>query len=43
MPPDVRSWKQNAKISVDGKIATKYSWRELIMKDGSTRKLEKTE
>ena len=43
MPKEIRSWKQNAKVSVEGKIATKYTWRELIMKDGTTKKLENTE
>lgn len=43
MPKDVRSWKQNAKISVQGKIATKYTWREIVLKDGTSKKLENTE
>ena len=43
MPDDVRSWKQNAKITVDGRIATKVTWRDLVMKDGTPHRLEKTE
>ena len=43
MPKDIRSWKQNASITVDGKIATKTTYRDLVLKDGTTKRLENTE
>ena len=41
MPDDVRSWKQNSKIQVQGNIAKKTTIRTLKMKDGQERKLDK--
>ena len=35
MPKDVRSWKQNSKIVMEGKTAIKTTIRSLRMKDGS--------
>ena len=43
MPDDVRSWKQNSKIQVQGNVAKKTTVRVLKMKDGTDRNLEKTE
>ena len=43
MPDNVRSWKQNAKISVVGDTAKKTTTRKLVMKDGTDREIEKTE
>ena len=36
MPPNVRSWKQKAKVNMKGMTATKITTRELKMKDGTT-------
>jgi len=35
MPDNVRSWKQNSKIQVQGNQATKTTVRTLKMKDGT--------
>ena len=43
MPDDVRSWKQNSKIQVQGNIAKKTTIRTLKKKDGSEQIMEKTE
>ena len=44
MPRDnIRSWRQNARITVDGRNATKVTYREILFKDGQTRKIEKTD
>jgi len=43
MPDDVRSWKQNSKIQVQGNIAKKTTIRTLKMKNGSEEIKEKTE
>ena len=42
MPDEVRSWKQNSKIQVQGNIAKKTTIRTLKMKDGSEKNLEQT-
>ena len=42
MPPDVRSWKQNTKVHVQGNKATKTITRTCILKDGSQHPLTKT-
>lgn len=42
MPDDVRSWKQNSKIQVQGNVAKKTTIRTLKMKDGSEKNLEQT-
>jgi hypothetical protein len=42
MPPDVRSWKQNTKVNVQGTKATKTVTRTCKMKDGSEKVLTKT-
>lgn len=43
MPDDVRSWKQNSKITVQGNLAKKTTTRLLKLKDGSEKTLEKTD
>ena len=43
MPPNVRTWKQKSKVSVKGAVATKTTYRELKMKDGSDDTLVKEE
>ena len=43
LPEDVRSWKQNSKIQVQGNIAKKTTIRVLKMKDGTEQTLEKTD
>jgi hypothetical protein len=43
MPEDVRSWKQNSKIQVQGITAVKTTIRTLKMKDGSEKEVTKTE
>ena len=43
MPEDVRSWKQNSKIQVQGNVATKTTVRTIKMKNGSTKDLEKVD
>ena len=43
MPPDVRSWKQKAKVNMKGQLATKITTRELKMKDGTNKELKKEE
>ena len=35
MPENVRSWKQNSKIQVQGNLAKKTVVRTLMMKDGT--------
>tara|TARA_B110000285_G_scaffold196195_1_gene227000 strand:- start:162 stop:320 length:159 start_codon:yes stop_codon:yes gene_type:complete len=40
MPDEVRSWKQNSKIQVQGNIAKKTTIRTLKMKDGTEKNLE---
>lgn len=42
MPDNVRSWKQNSKIQVQGNQATKTTVRTLKMKDGTEQVLNKT-
>jgi|TARA_B110000305_G_C18926631_1_gene397645 hypothetical protein len=42
MPENVRSWKQNSKIQVQGNMAKKTTVRTLKMKDGTERVLDKT-
>lgn len=42
MPDNVRSWKQNSKIQVQGNLAKKTTVRTLKMKDGTERVLDKT-
>lgn len=42
MPDNVRSWKQNSKIQVQGNMAKKTTVRTLKMKDGTERVLDKT-
>lgn len=42
MPPDVRSWKQNTKVHVQGNIANKTIIRTCILKDGSEKVITKT-
>lgn len=42
MPKDVRSWKQNSKVSVQGNKGAKTVTRTLKMKDGSEKVLTKT-
>ena len=41
MPDNVRSWKQNSKIQVQGNVATKTTERTLKLKDGSEKVLTK--
>jgi hypothetical protein len=36
IPPGVKSWKQNSKVSVEGNSATKTITRTCTMKDGNT-------
>ena len=43
MPKDVRSWKQNSKIQVQGNQAKKTTVRTCKMKDGSEKELTRTE
>ena len=42
MPENVRSWKQNSKIQVQGNLAKKTIVRTLKMKDGTEKVLNKT-
>lgn len=42
MPADVRSWKQNTKVNVQGTKATKTITRTCKMKDGSDKVITKT-
>jgi hypothetical protein len=42
MPPDVRSWKQNTKVNVQGTKATKTVTRTCKLKDGSEKVITKT-
>ncbi len=42
MPPDVRSWKQNTKVNVQGTKATKTITRTCKLKDGSEKVITKT-
>ena len=42
MPENVRSWKQNSKIQVQGNMAKKTTVRTLKMKDGTEKVLDKT-
>ena len=42
MPDNVRSWKQNSKIQVQGNLAKKTIVRTLKMKDGTEKVLNKT-
>ncbi len=42
MPDNVRSWKQNSKIQVQGNLAKKTTVRVLKLKDGTEKSLEKT-
>ena len=42
MPPDVRSWKQNTKVNVQGTKATKTITRTCKLKDGSEKVIAKT-
>lgn len=42
MPENVRSWKQNSKIQVQGNLAKKTVVRTLMMKDGTEQTLDKT-
>ncbi len=42
MPPDVRSWKQNTKVNVQGTKATKTITRTCKMKDGSDKVITQT-
>ena len=42
MPENVRSWKQNSKIQVQGNLAKKSVVRTLKMKDGTEQTLDKT-
>lgn len=39
MPPDIRGWKQNSKISVQGHRAVKTVTRTCRLKDGSEKTL----
>ena len=41
MPADIRGWKQNSKISVQGHRATKTITRTCRLKDGSEKVLVK--
>ena len=41
-PQDVRGWKQNSKISVQGHRATKTVTRTCRLKDGSEKVLTRT-
>jgi len=43
MPDNVRSWKQNSKIQVQGNIAKKTTVRTLKLKDGTEKVLEQTQ
>jgi hypothetical protein len=42
MPEDVRSWKQNSKVNVQGYKASKTVTRVCKLKDGSEKQLTKT-
>ncbi len=42
MPDNVRSWKQNSKIQVQGNMAKKTTVRTLKLKDGTEKVLTKT-
>ncbi len=42
MPDNVRSWKQNSKIKVQGNEATKTTVRSVKLKDGTEKTLERT-
>ena len=42
VPADVRSWKQNVKVHVQGSLANKTVTRTCILKDGSEKVLTKT-
>ena len=42
MPPDVRSWKQNSKIQVQGNLAKKTTVRTCKLKNGTEKILEVT-
>jgi hypothetical protein len=43
MPDNVRSWKQNSKIQVQGNMATKTTERVLKLKDGTEKTLKKVD
>jgi len=43
MPDNVRSWKQNSKIQVQGNVAKKTTIRTLKLKDGTEKVLEQTQ
>ena len=42
MPPDIRGWKQNSKIQVQGNKAIKTVTRTCRLKDGSEKVLTET-
>ena len=42
MPPDIRGWKQNSKIQVQGNKAIKTVTRTCRLKDGSEKVLVET-
>lgn len=42
MPADVRSWKQNTKVHVQGNKGSKTVTRICILKDGSEKVITKT-
>lgn len=41
IPDNVRSWKQNSKITVQGNLAKKTTIRTLKLKDGTEKILDK--